>query len=83
MQPMILYWIQSELTKNAQTGKIFAREVGPFVVSIIGCAYHEVSNAEVLAYIQKMHGVLPSRVEYKQWQFTKGNNSNGYVNTCH
>lgn len=59
---MIRYWLHSPEVRNL-AGEVVKepREVGPYITQILGEYLREVSDEEILAYIEKMHGTEPTR----------------------
>lgn len=61
---LIYYYLPGHPRMNSSTGKMMpAKELGPYVVSILGSYWREVTRAEVQAYVKRMHGVAPTRTE--------------------
>lgn len=61
---MIRYWLPGADTKNL-AGEVVktAREVGPYIAQIMRECFREVSDAEVIEYVQRMHeGLEPTRI---------------------
>lgn len=67
---MIVYWLKGEHASNA-SGKV--EELGPFVASIIGCYYRDVTEEEINDYFKKL-GILEKvvRIERESFLTEKG-----------
>lgn len=57
------YWLPGEPRQNSITGKMTCEPRGPFGVCAVGCAWKPLTEEEVKAYVLKLHGVLPVKIE--------------------
>lgn len=60
---IIYYYLPGVPRKNSSTGEIMVKELGPYAVGILGSFWRTPDREEVKAYVKRMHGVEPSRME--------------------